>query len=413
MSEAVFWAGNEVVAEAAIAAGCRFFAGYPITPSSEIAAVLSKRLPEVGGIFIQMEDEIAAMGAIIGASMAGAKSMTATSGPGFSLKQENIGFACMVEAPCVVVDVQRGGPSTGLPTHPGQSDFMQARWGTHGDHATIALAPAYLRELYLEMIRAFNLSEKFRVPVIVLIDEILGHMSESFEVPTAKEYAIFNRVKPDRPPEAYNPYEVHDGELIPPMASYFEGYRFHATGLNHDMTGFPTTDPVVCHQDEVRQLEKVTRNRKEIDRWEEVLVEDAEILVVAFGSTARGAHTAILDARKEGIRAGLFRPITVWPFPEEEVRRLARRMKAIVVAEMNLGQMILEVERSVRSDIRILGAHKVGGVPIEPYEILAKIRAATSARPVPKPSPAAKPLPFPANLLESVRNLARKLHDGF
>ncbi len=374
MANAVFWTGNEVAAEAALAAGCRFFAGYPITPSSEIASVMSKRLPEEGGTFIQMEDEIAAMGAIIGASLAGVKSMTATSGPGFSLKQENIGFACMVEAPCVIVDVQRGGPSTGLPTHPAQSDLMQARWGTHGDHSTIALAPAYLREVYLEMIRAFNLSERLRVPVIVLLDEIIAHMSECFEAPRPEEYEVLNRIKPTCPPEEYNPYEVRDGELVPPMAAYFEGYRFHATGLNHDKTGFPTTNPVVCHQDEVRQLAKVSRNRAEIDSWEEVLVNDADILVVSFGSTARGAHAAVLEARKQGIRAGLFRPITVWPFPDEEVRRLARKAKAIVVAEMNLGQMICEVERVVHSDIRIVGSQKVGGVPVEPHEIVEKIR---------------------------------------
>jgi 2-oxoglutarate ferredoxin oxidoreductase subunit alpha len=374
MAKAVFWTGNEVTAEAALAAGCRFFAGYPITPSSEIASVMSKRLPEEGGTFIQMEDEIAAMGAIIGASLAGVKSMTATSGPGFSLKQENIGFACMVEAPCVIVNVQRGGPSTGLPTHPAQSDLMQARWGTHGDHATIAVAPAYLRELYLEMIRAFNLSEKFRVPVIVLLDEIIGHMSESFVVPKPEEYEIFDRVKPTCPPEEYNPFEVHDGELVPPMAAYFEGYRFHATGLNHDKTGFPTTNPVLCQEDEVRQLAKISMNRAEIDSWEEVMVNDADILVVSFGSTARGAHTAVLEARKQGIHAGLFRPITVWPFPEEEVRRLSKKAKAIVVAEMNLGQMILEVERVVHSDIPIVGSQKVGGVPVEPHEIVEKIR---------------------------------------
>ncbi|MFH1010963.1 MAG: transketolase C-terminal domain-containing protein, partial [bacterium] len=272
------------------------------------------------------------------------------------------------------VDVQRSGPSTGLPTHPGQSDLMQARWGTHGDHATIALAPAYLHELYLETIRAFNLSEKYRLPVIVLIDEIIGHMSECFEVPRPEEYTIFDRVKPTCPPEEYSPYEVRDGELVPPMAAYFEGYRFHATGLNHDKTGFPTTHPVVCHQDEVRQLAKVSQNRGEIVSWEEVMADDAEILVVSFGSTARGAHAAVLEARKKGIRAGLFRPITVWPFPDEEIRRLSHRAKAIVVAEMNLGQMICEVERVAHSDIRIVGCQKVGGVPIEPHEIIEKIR---------------------------------------
>ncbi len=374
MSQVVFWTGNEVTAEAGIAAGCRFFGGYPITPSSEIAAVMAKRLPMEDGIFIQMEDEIAAMGAVIGASMAGAKAMTATSGPGFSLKQENIGFACMVEAPCVIVNVQRGGPSTGLPTHPAQSDFMQARWGTHGDHAIIALAPAYLRELYLEVIRAFNLSEKFRLPVIILIDEILGHMSECFEVPEPHEYTIFNRVKPDKPPEEYNPYEVSDGELVPPMANYFEGYRFHSTGLNHDKTGFPTTNPVLCYDDEVRKHEKIAQNRAEIDSWEEVQVDDAEILVIAFGSTARGAQTAVEEVRKDGIRAGLFRPITVWPFPEKRVRELAKGKKAVIVAEMNLGQMILEVERVAHSDVNIIGCQKTGGIPIEPYEIVAKIR---------------------------------------
>ncbi len=374
MSQVVFWTGNEVTAEAGIAAGCRFFGGYPITPSSEIAAVMAKRLPMENGIFIQMEDEIAAMGACIGAAMAGAKSMTATSGPGFSLKQEHIGFACMVEAPCVIVNVQRGGPSTGLPTHPAQSDLMQARWGTHGDHAIIALAPAYLRELYLEIIRAFNLSEKFRLPVIVLIDEILGHMSECFEVPEPHEYTIFNRVKTDKSPEEYNPYEVSDGELVPPMANYFEGYRFHATGLNHDKTGFPTTDQVLCQTDEVRKHEKIAQNRAEIDSWEEIMLDDAEVLVIAFGSTARGAQTAVEEVRKDGIRAGLFRPITVWPFPEERVRELAQGKKAVIVAEMNLGQMILEVERVAHSDVKIVGCQKIGGIPIEPYEIVAKIR---------------------------------------
>ena len=372
-SDIVFWQGNEVIAQAAIAAGCRFFAGYPITPSSEIAAVMAERLPEVGGCFIQMEDEIAAMGAIIGASLTGKKSLTATSGPGFSLKMEHIGYACIAEVPCVVVNVMRGGPSTGLPTALGQADVMQAKWGTHGDHATIALAPAFHREIYLDTIKCFNLSEKYRVPTMLMIDEVLGHMSEGMRIPDPSEYEIIDRIKPTVPPEEYNPYDTQFGD-VPPMASYFEGYRFHVTGLNHGANGFPTTVPEICHRDEIRMIDKVMKDADILAEYEGYLLEDAEIIVYAFGSTARGARMAVDQARKAGIKAGLFRAITLWPFPERAIHDLAQRVKAFVVAEVNLGQMIFEVERSAHKDMPIVGVNKTGGVPIPPYEILEKIK---------------------------------------
>ncbi|MFN3821952.1 MAG: 2-oxoacid:acceptor oxidoreductase subunit alpha [bacterium] len=368
--------GNDVVAHAAIDAGCRFFAGYPITPSSEIAHRMAEYLPKVGGVFIQMEDEIASMGAIIGASLCGMKVMTATSGPGFSLKQENIGFACMVEAPCVVVNVMRGGPSTGLPTQLGQSDIMQARWGTHGDRPVIALAPAYLDEVYTETIRAFNLAEKYRMPVFLLIDEVIAHLSERVEIPAPEEIEIINRTPPSVPPEEYLPYDTRFGD-VPPMAAYFSGYRFHMTGLNHDQTGFPTTAQSICHAENSRLLRKVSDNLKDILNWEEVMTEDADIGIVSFGSTARSAMVALYEARERGINVGMIRPITLWPFPEEPTFKLAQRVKAIIVAEANLGQLIYEVERVVKGQCSVLGVQKVGGVPIYPDEILKTINQLT------------------------------------
>jgi len=371
--EVVFWPGNEVVAEAAIAAGCSFFAGCPITPSSEIAQIMSQRLPQIGGKFIQMEDEIAAMGAIIGASLTGLKTMTATSGPGFSLKQENIGFAAMIEVPCVVVNVMRGGPSTGLPTAIGQSDVMQARWGTHGDRSVIALTPAYLDEVYTETVRAFNLAERFRMPVMLLLDEVLGHLSERLDIPTQEELTIINRVRPTVPRREYYPYDSRTSD-VPPLADYYTGYRFHATGLNHDMTGFPTTDPDICQKENERIMHKVSDHLSEIESYEDYLLDDAEVGVVAFGSTARAARVAVNSAREKGIKAGMLRPITLWPFPETVARRMgARCTKGVVVAEANLGQMIYEVERLTRSGTPVVGVNKVGGVPIYPAEILAKI----------------------------------------
>ena len=367
------WDGNDLVAEAAIHAGCRFFAGYPITPSSEIAEHMARRMPQVGGTFIQMEDEIASMGAVIGASLAGAKAMTATSGPGFSLKQENLGFACIAEVPVVIVNVMRGGPSTGLPTAPSQADIMQARWGTHGDHDIIALAPAYMREIYTETIRAFNLAERFRTPVILLLDEILAHMHEAVELPEPDEIEIVNRKKPAVPPEEYYPYDDAEDD-VPPMANFFEGYRYHVTGLSHDKTGFPTTDVETVHHMQLRRRRKIMNHLPEILKNDRYELDDAEIAIVAIGSQARSAVDAIVEARKEGIKVGLFRPITLWPFPEEDVFKLAQSVKTIIVPEMNLGQLVLEVQRAAQGKCPVVGVHQTGGQIIRPREIVAQIK---------------------------------------
>ncbi len=366
------WEGNHLVAEAAIRAGCRFFAGYPITPSSEVAEYMAWKLPQVGGTFIQMEDEIASMGAIIGASLAGVKSMTATSGPGFSLKQENLGFACIAEVPVVILNVMRGGPSTGLPTHPSQMDVMQARWGTHGDHWIIAIAPAYMDEIFRGTVRAFNLAEKYRVPVIILLDEILGHMHEGYEIP--EDFEIIDRAKPDVPPEEYFPYDDSKGD-VPPLAPFFTGYRYNVTGLNHDKSGFPTTNPELIQRDMERQRRKLYANLDDILWYDEYKLDDAEIGLVAFGSMGRSAQVAVDLAREQGIKAGLFRPITLWPFPEEKVQQLAEQVDTILVPEMNLGQLVLEVERCVHGKANVEGVNKVGGLPIEPPEILEAIKA--------------------------------------
>jgi 2-oxoglutarate ferredoxin oxidoreductase subunit alpha len=363
--------GNEACAEGALAAGLRFFAGYPITPSSEIAEELVDRLPAAGGAFIQMEDEIAAMGAIIGASLAGAKVMTATSGPGFSLKQENIGFACMAEVPCVVVNVQRGGPSTGLPTMPAQGDVMQARWGTHGDHDIIALAPFSVAETFDLTVRAFNLAETYRTPVILLLDEIVGHTTEKVRLPDKVE--TVDRVGPDAPPDRYLPYR-HTESGVPPMASFgTEGYRFHVTGLAHDETGFPTNNPVEIDRLNRRLNDKIARHRDDIVDVETVGCDDAEIAVFAYGSTARSARQAVAEARDRGVRVGLFRPRTLWPFPDREVRELAKRAATIVVPEMNLGQMAHEVEWAVCGSCRVVPLGRVDGQQIRPAEILELI----------------------------------------
>jgi len=366
------WQGNHACAEGAIAAGCRFFAGYPITPSTEIAEILARRLPLVGGNFIQMEDEIAAMGAIIGASLGGVKAMTATSGPGFSLKQENIGFAVMAEVPCVVVNVQRGGPSTGLPTQPSQADIMQSRWGTHGDHPIIAIAPASVRETYDMTIKAFNLAEKYRTPVILLLDEIIGHLTEKIVLPDPAKIEIFDRKKPDVSPEEYLPYELNDTD-IPAMANFGEGYRYHVTGLAHDDTGFPTNDPEKIRLQLERLNRKIERYREEIIEVETLEVNDAEVLVISFGSTARSAKRAVLNARENGVAAGLLRLKTIWPFPEKEIQEACQLVKKIVVAEMNLGQVAHEVEWATRRDKPVIRVNKINGEAIKPNEIYAAI----------------------------------------
>jgi 2-oxoglutarate ferredoxin oxidoreductase subunit alpha len=371
-SKARMWQGNQACAEGAIAAGCRFFAGYPITPSTEIAEVLSRRFPLIGGKFIQMEDEIASMGAIIGASLGGIKSMTATSGPGFSLKQENIGFAVMAEVPCVIVNVQRGGPSTGLPTQPSQADVMQARWGTHGDHPIIAIAPASVRETYDLTIRAFNLAEKYRTPVILLLDEIIGHLTEKIVLPDPATIEIYDRKRPTVPPEEYLPYELNDAD-IPAMANFGEGYRYHVTGLVHDETGFPTNDPEKIRRQLERLNRKIEHYRNEIVEVDTLDVNDAEVLVISFGSTARSAKRAVLNARENGVAAGLLRLKTIWPFPEQEIQEACQSVKKIVVAEMNLGQVAHEVEWATRRAKPIMRVNKINGEAITPDEIYAAI----------------------------------------
>ncbi len=367
------YSGNEMVAQAAIAAGCRFFAGYPITPSSEIAERMSKMLPEVGGRFIQMEDELASMAAIIGGSLAGRKTMTATSGPGFSLKQENLGFAAIAEVPCVIVNVMRGGPSTGLPTAPSQSDVMQARWGTHGDHPIIALTPSYMREIFDETVRAFNLAEKYRTPVILLLDEVIAHLHEGVALPESDEIEIVNRKKPTVPPEEYQPFADTE-DHVPPMANFFEGYRYHVTGLSHNQKGLPETNYEIVHNIQVRRQKKIDEHLNDILKWEEIDMTDAEIAVLAYGSIGRSATDAVKQLRSEGIKVGLFRPLTLWPFPEKRVAEIAMQVKTIIVPEMNLGQIVLEVERIAKGDAKVIGINQVGGVMIRPCEIVSRVK---------------------------------------
>jgi len=365
--------GNEACVEAALLAGVRFYAGYPITPSSEIAELMAAKLPLLGGKFIQMEDEIASMAAVIGASLAGVKAMTATSGPGFSLKQENIGFASMTEVPCLIVNVQRGGPSTGLPTLPAQGDVMQARWGTHGDHPVIAIAPSSVHETFDQTIRAINLSEKFRVPVILLLDEIIGHVTEKIVFPEPGAIEIFNRVKPTMPPEAYVPYAQTESD-VPPMANIGEGYRYHVTGLTHDEMGFTTSDPKKIDALIRRLNRKIDGHRDEIVQVAEEYLDDAQIAVLAYGSTARAARRAVMMARENHIAAGLLRPIVLWPFPEKEILALAPRVSHIIVPEMNLGQIAHEVEHAAKGNAEVISISRVDGEPIRPQQIFDKLK---------------------------------------
>ncbi len=354
--------GNEAVAIGAIKAGCRFFAGYPITPSTDLAERMSKLLPEVGGAFIQMEDELGSIGAIIGASLTGSKAMTATSGPGFSLMQEGIGFASFSEIPIVVVDVQRVGPSTGIPTYPSQGDIMQARWGTHGSHPIIALYPSSVKESYDLIFTAFNFSEKYRVPVIFISDEVIGHMREKITVDDS--HVVFERKKPEVPKEDYLPFDSR--YEVPPLANFGEGYRFHVTGLTHDETGFPTSDPVKAERLMERLQRKILNHLDEIFLYETFLVEDADILIVSYGVVARSAKEAILELREKGLKVGLFRPITIWPSSEKVLKDLASNRR-VFVFEMNLGQYVHEVERIVKKKVEFYG--KENGEIISPEEI--------------------------------------------
>ncbi len=369
--------GNEACALGAIAAGCRFYAGYPITPSSEVAEVMARELPKVGGMFIQMEDEIASMGAVIGASFGGAKVMTATSGPGFSLKQENLGYAAMTETPCVVINVMRGGPSTGMPTRPGQGDVMQARWGTHGDHPIIVLAPASVGEIYSETIRAFNLTERLRVPVIVLFDETIGHLLETVELSAPEPESLAERKWASGEGEDYRPY-AETKDLVPAMARPGDGFRAHTTGLTHDERGFPTQDPASAHRAVTRLLDKIDLHDESIASYETVMCDDADVVVVAFGITARAAQRAVKNLRAEGIRAGLFRPRTLWPFPEKGFQAAAAQAKSLVVAEMNAGQLALEIERISAGTAPVHRVNRIDGEVITPPEIATAVRKAAS-----------------------------------
>ena len=368
-----FLAGNEACVEGALAAGCRFFAGYPISPSSEIAEKMSGRLPKLGGKFIQMEDEIASMGAIIGASLAGAKTMTATSGPGFSLMQENMGYAMMAEIPCVVINVMRGGPSTGNPTGPSQSDVMQSRWGTHGDHPAIVLTPNSIREAFETTVHCFNFAEMMRTCTVLAMDEIVAHMREKMVIPAPGDIKIINRKRPQlKEGEVYRPY-APDADLIPPMMNFGEGARYHVTGLDHDATGFPSGAPDNQETLHRRLLDKVELHKDELTLFEEHRLEDADVLVVAYGSTSRSAKRAVEEARSQGVKAGMFRPITLYPLAEKQIERAAAHAKKIVVPEMNLGQYRLEVERIVGRAVPVVGVHRVNGEPIAPSLILSAI----------------------------------------
>ena len=359
--------GNHACALAAVAAGCRFYAGYPITPSSEVAEKMAAELPSVGGVFIQMEDEIASMGAVLGASIGGAKAMTATSGPGFSLKQENLGYAMGAEIPCVVINVMRGGPSTGMPTRPAQGDVMQARWGSHGDTVVIALAPASVTEVYSQTVRAFNLSEQLRVPVIVLIDEVIGHLVETVAIPAPESLALVDRAWASGPAEEYQPYAANGGD-IPAMPRPGAGYRAHVTGLTHAEDGFPSQDPAVVARMMERVLGKLDNHRDLIDCYETVDCDDAEVLVVAYGVTARAARRAVLQARAQGLRAGLFRPVTLWPFPDQALRTATANAHTVLVPEMNAGQLCLEVER-ICAGIPVVRLNRIDGEPITPQQV--------------------------------------------
>jgi len=368
-----FLQGNEAATHGALYAGCNFFAGYPITPSTEVAEIMSAELPKIGGKFMQMEDEIGAMAAILGAALAGSKTLTSTSGPGLSLKQELIGYGCIAEIPCVIYNVMRGGPSTGMPTGPSQSDVMSAKWGTHGDHPAICLVPSTVQETYEEMIRAFNLSEKYRTPVMVMPDEIVAHMRERVVFPEPGEIAVTPRKSPTVPPEQYKPYDTSFGD-VPPLASYGSGYKFHVTGLNKLPDGFPTTKAEYVQAEEERQVRKVDANIDDIVEFEEYMLEDAEAVVIAYGSTSRSARYAVNEARAQGIKAGMFRLKTFWPFPDKQIKALAGKVKGLIVPEMNLGMCSLEVERNAQGKAPILKINRVDGEPINPGQILEKIK---------------------------------------
>ena len=364
--------GNEACVKGALMAGCRFYAGYPITPATEIMEIMAKELPQAGGTFIQMEDEIASLGAVIGASLAGVKSMTATSGPGFSLMQEHIGFACMAEVPCVVVNVMRAGPSTGLPTLPSQGDVMQARWGTHGDHPIIAIAPSSVYECLELTVQAFNLSERYRTPVILLIDEVVAHMREGIAPLSRGDIEIEERPRPTVPPRWYIPYG-DPGTGVPPMSAFGDGYRYHVTGLYHDVRGYPTV-----REDEVNPLirrlfSKISKDFHRLQWFDSFYTEDALITVIAYGCVARAAFRAVREGREKGLKVGLIKLKILWPFMRRTITRALENSQEVLVPEMNIGQISREVKRVNQSRCEVSTLNKVDGTLITPSEILKKL----------------------------------------
>ncbi len=372
-----FLDGDQAACEGAIAAGANFAAGYPITPSTEVVERFASRAPRVGATFLQMEDELASSIAILGAVWGGAKAFTVTSGPGFSLMMEHIGLAVMTETPCVFVNVQRGGPSTGLPTLPGQGDMMQARWGSHGDYEIIALSPQSPQECFGLMIDAFNFSEEYRTPVMFMMDECVGHMTEKVVIPPAKEIALYPRRFTSLPPSEYRPYAApKDG--VPEMVKAGDGYFVHVTGLTHDEHGYPAMNADMQRDLMGRLVGKIRHNRERIVRTEEHYLEDAEVAVVAYGISTRVALKAVEMARADGLKAGLLRPVVVWPFPERQVRELAARVKALVVVEMNLGQVVYEVERCAGGKAPTVLVPHAGGSVHDPEEIVRVIREAAA-----------------------------------
>jgi 2-oxoglutarate ferredoxin oxidoreductase subunit alpha len=373
LSGTFFMNGDIACAEGAISAGCRFFAGYPITPATEVAERMALRLPQINGVFIQMEDEIASMNAVLGASWAGMKAMTATSGPGFTLMMENLGLGLMLETPCVLVNIQRAGPSTGLPTMVGQGDMMQARWGSHGSYEIIAVSPSSPQEMYDLTIMAFNLSERYRVPVLIMSDEAVGHMSEKVVIPPVSKNDLINRKQPKTTPEKYLPYKP-DADLVPPMAIAGKGYRFHTTGLTHDERGYPVMTAEAQEHLVRRLVDKIRVNKKDIIKYREYQTEDADIILCAYGISARIAKMAVNMSRQEGINAGMLQLITVWPFAEERIKELASQAKAFVVPEINAGQIVLEVERCAAGKAKTVLVSNMGGSVHKPEAILEAIR---------------------------------------
>ncbi len=369
-----FMQGNEAVAYGALFAGCRFYAGYPITPSSEIAETMARELPKLRGYYLQMEDEIGSIAAMIGASWTGFKVMTATAGPGFSLMQENLGYAVMTETPLVLVDVQRSGPSTGQATKGAQGDFFQARWGTHGDHPIVAVSPVSVEDAFWETVRAFNIAERLRTPVIVLFDGVIAHTREQIRIPDPEDVEITYRRLPENEEEAKLPFGDPRGDGVPPMPLFGHGYFTHVTGSTHKENGLRDVYTPEVHDRLVRRIHrKIESHEEEIQKWEEYFTDDMEVLVISWGVSARPSLGAVLKAREEGIKAGLFVPKTVHPFPGKRVRELLKGVRAVLVPEMNLGQLILEVQRYA-DDVPLRGVNKIGGVPLRVDEILREIR---------------------------------------